>query len=87
MSMRNASTVVVAKPPKGPLARPRLRWEYNIKTDLTRVACDETGWIQPARMVGRCKQTLYVQIPKQKHRYLFTALFLFVYNINKIFKN
>ena len=33
---------------KGPLVRPRHRWEDNIKMDLQEVGCVGTGWIELA---------------------------------------
>ena len=43
---RNAYRVLVGKPEgKGPLGRPRRRWENNIKMDLKEVGCDaRAGW-------------------------------------------
>jgi hypothetical protein len=37
--------------PKGkrPLGRPRHRWEYNIKMDLTEIGINGTNWIQLAQ--------------------------------------
>ena len=43
---RNAYRVLVGKPEgKGPLRRPRRRWEDNIKMDLRVVGCDPRDWI------------------------------------------
>jgi hypothetical protein len=33
----------------GPRARPRRRWEYNIKMDLREIGMDGTNWIQLAQ--------------------------------------
>ena len=39
-------SVLVGKPEsKGPLGRPRRRWEDNIKMDLREVDCDRRDWI------------------------------------------
>jgi hypothetical protein len=48
---RNISRVSVGKPEgKGPLGRPRRRWEDNIKTDLQEVGCGRVvGWIDVAQ--------------------------------------
>ena len=43
---RNAYRVLVGKPEgKGPLGRPRRRWEDNIKMDLREVGCNPEEWI------------------------------------------
>ena len=34
---------------KRPLARPRLRWKDNIKTDLQEVGCEDMDWIDLAQ--------------------------------------
>jgi len=34
---------------KRPLARPRRRWEYNIKMDLEEVGCGGVDWIDLAQ--------------------------------------
>ena len=34
---------------KGPLRRPRRRWEDNIKLDLQDVGCGGVGWIELAK--------------------------------------
>ena len=42
----NAYRVLVGKPEsKGPLGRPRRRWEDNIKMYLMQVGCDPREWI------------------------------------------
>jgi len=33
---------------KGPLGRPRCRWEDNIKMDLQEVGCEDMDWIELA---------------------------------------
>jgi len=44
---RGVHRVVVGKPEgKGPLGRPRCRWEYNMKTDLVEVECGGLNWIE-----------------------------------------
>ena len=44
---RGAYRVLVRKPEgKGPLERPRLRWEDNIKMDLQEVGCEGKDWIK-----------------------------------------
>jgi hypothetical protein len=41
--------VLVGKPDrKGPLVRPRLRWENNIKMELQEVGCRVIEWIKMA---------------------------------------
>jgi len=40
---------------KRPLARPRLRWEDNIKMDLQDVGCGNTDWIELAQAAGSCE--------------------------------
>jgi len=43
---RGVYRVLVGKPEgKGPLGRPRLRWEDNIKMDLQEVGCVGMDWI------------------------------------------
>ena len=34
---------------KGPLGRPRRRWEDNIKIDLRKVGCDVGDWVDIAQ--------------------------------------
>ncbi|KAJ4446083.1 hypothetical protein ANN_12775 [Periplaneta americana] len=47
---RNAYRVLVGRPEgKGPLGRPRRRWEDNIKMDLREVGYDDRGWINLAQ--------------------------------------
>ena len=44
---RGVYKVLVGKPEgKGPLGRPRLRWEDNIKMDVEEVGCGGVGWIE-----------------------------------------
>jgi hypothetical protein len=39
--------VLIGRPEaKRPLGRPRLRWEDNIKMDLTEIGIDGTNWIR-----------------------------------------
>jgi hypothetical protein len=41
---------LVPKPEgKGPLGRPRCRWDYNIKIDLQEVRCDCMDWVELAQ--------------------------------------
>jgi hypothetical protein len=43
-------SVLVGKPEgKGPLGRPRRRWEDNIKMDLQEVGCGGVDWIELAQ--------------------------------------
>ena len=43
---RNEYSILVGKPKgKGPLGRPRRRWENNIKMGLREVGCDSADWI------------------------------------------
>ena len=47
---RGVYRVLVEKPErKGPLGRPRSRWEENIKMDLQEVVCGGTDWIELAQ--------------------------------------
>jgi hypothetical protein len=47
---RNASRILVGKPEgKGPLVRPRRRWEDNIKMDLREIGWGGMGCIDPAQ--------------------------------------
>jgi len=42
--------VLVGKPErKGPLGKPRRRWEHNIKMDLQEVGCGGMDWIELAQ--------------------------------------
>jgi len=51
---RGLYRVLVGKPEgKRPLARPRRRWEDNIKMDLQEVGCVGMDWIELARDRGR----------------------------------
>jgi 3-oxoacyl-ACP reductase-like protein len=46
---RGIYRVLVGKPEgKGPLGRPRGRWEDNIKMDLQEVGCGDLDWIELA---------------------------------------
>jgi hypothetical protein len=43
---RGVYRVLVGRPKgKGPLGRPRRRWEDNIKLDLREIGFDEVNWI------------------------------------------
>jgi hypothetical protein len=47
---RGVYRVLVERPEgKGPLGRPRSRWEDNIKMDLREIGIDEANWIQLAQ--------------------------------------
>jgi len=47
---RGVYRVLVGKPEgKGPLERPRRRWEDNIKMDLQEVGCGDMDWIDLAQ--------------------------------------
>jgi len=47
--MRGVFKVLVGKPEgKGPLGRPRRRWEDNIKMDCQEVGCGGMDWIELA---------------------------------------
>ena len=46
---RSAYRVMVEKPEgKGPLGKPRSRWEYNVKMNLQEVRCGGVEWIDLA---------------------------------------
>jgi len=40
---------------KRPIARPRRRWEDNIKMDLQDLECGSTDWIELAQAAGSCE--------------------------------
>jgi len=47
---RGVYRVMVGKPErKGPLGKPRHRWEDNIKMDLKEVGCGDMDWIELAQ--------------------------------------
>jgi hypothetical protein len=47
---RGVYRVLVGRPEgKGPLGRPRRRWEYNIKIDLREMGLNGANWIQLAQ--------------------------------------
>jgi len=47
---RGVYRVLVGKPErKGPLGKPRRRWEDNIKVDLQEVGCGGVDWIELAQ--------------------------------------
>jgi hypothetical protein len=47
---KNAYRILVGKPEgRRPLGRPRRRWVYNIKMDLTEIGWGGTVWIDMAR--------------------------------------
>jgi hypothetical protein len=51
---RGVYRVLVGKPEgKGPLGRPRRRWEDNIKVDLKEARCGGMDWIELAQDRGR----------------------------------
>jgi hypothetical protein len=51
---RELGLVLVGKPDgKRPLARPRCRWEDNIKADLQEVGCEGMGRIELAKDIDR----------------------------------
>jgi hypothetical protein len=51
---RSAHWVSTGKPEeKGPLERPRRRWENNTKMDLRKVAWDDIDWIHLAQVRGQ----------------------------------
>ena len=53
---RGVYKVLVGKPEgKGPLGRPRLRWEDNIKMDVEEVGCGGMDWIELALDRDRCR--------------------------------
>ena len=49
--------VLVGKPGgKGPLGRPRRRWEDTIKMDLEEVGCGGMDWMELVQYSDRCGQ-------------------------------
>jgi len=47
---RNVCRVLVGKPEESrPIARPRSRWDDNIKMDLQEVGCEGMDWIELAQ--------------------------------------
>jgi len=51
---RGIYRVLLGKPEgKGPLVRPRSRWEDNIKMDLEEVVCGGMNWIELAQVRDR----------------------------------
>jgi len=51
---RGINMVLMGKPEgKGPLRRPRNRWEDDIKMDLQEVGCRTMDWIEMAQNRGR----------------------------------
>jgi hypothetical protein len=56
---RGVYRVLVGKPEgKGPLNRPRRRWEDNIKMDLEEVGCEGIDWIELAQDRDRWRALL-----------------------------
>jgi len=48
--------VLLGKPErKRPLARPRRRWEDNIKMDYQEMKCGGMDWIELAQVTGTCE--------------------------------
>jgi hypothetical protein len=75
---RDVYRVLVEKPEgKGPLGRPRRRWEDNIKMDLQEVGCGGMDWIELAQ--DRAKWRLFVnalislRVPKNGVNFLITS--------------
>jgi hypothetical protein len=65
---RGAYRVVVKKPEgKGPLGRPRHRWEYNIEMDLCEEGWGGMDWIDLAEYLNRWQAVVYtvmnLQVP------------------------
>ena len=53
---RGVHRVLVGKPEgKGPLGKPRHRWEDNIKMDLQEVRCGGMDWFELAQVAGTCE--------------------------------
>jgi hypothetical protein len=51
---RNAYRILVGKPEgKRPLGRPRCRWVYNIKIDLSEIGWGDMDWIDLAQHSGQ----------------------------------
>ena len=50
---RNAFNVLTAV--KGPLGRPRRRWEDNIRMDLKEIGINTWNWVDPAQERDYCE--------------------------------
>ena len=49
---RSAFKILTGKPTgKGPLGRPRLRWEDNIRMDLEEIGINAGNWVDSAQIV------------------------------------
>jgi hypothetical protein len=46
---RGVYRVLLGKPERRPLGRPRRRWEDNIRTDLREVGCGCVDWLELAQ--------------------------------------
>jgi len=63
---RDVHRVLVGKPEgKGPLAKPRHRWEDNIKMDLHEVRCGGMDWIALAQDRDRWRALVNVMMNLQ----------------------
>ena len=64
---RGVYRYLVGKPEgKGPLGRPRRRWEDNIKTDLQEVGCGvwtESRWLRIGTGDGRALLNVVMNLP------------------------
>ena len=78
---RNANRVLVGKHEgKGPLGRPRRRWEDNIKMDLKEVGCDPENCIELAedgdQWRAYVRAVMNLPLPQKPISYLVSKCFL-----------
>jgi hypothetical protein len=71
---RGAYRVLVGKPEgKGPLGRPRCKWEDNIKMDLQEVGCGGKNWIDLAWDKDSCwapvNAVMDFQVPQNEENF------------------
>jgi hypothetical protein len=67
---------ILVEMPQGkiPTARPRHRWEENIKMDLREIGCGDMGWIHLAQDRGQCRtlvnRVMNIQVPQNVGQFL-----------------
>lgn len=63
--MRNVYTIVVGKPEKRrQLGRPKLKWEENMKMDLSKMGLDNMDWINWLRIGSSVNTTVSLWTPQ-----------------------